>query len=147
MRLIQNLTVGAAMFSALLSVGCSKAQKGGPREATYPIVGVVVIDGEPREHVQVTCHAEGDSKVPMKSAAYTASDGAFSIGTYESGDGAPAGTYKLTFMWGAINLMSGRYSGPDKLNGRYADPAASEIVATVVDGEECDLGVVELTTE
>lgn len=147
MRVMQKLIVCAVMFSTFLSFGCGSAPRGGPREATYPIVGLVVIDGEPQEQVQVICHAEGDSKVPMNSAAYTDKAGAFSIGTYESGDGAPAGSYKLTFMWGAINLMSGRYSGPDKLNDRYSDPATSEFVAKVVDGEKCDLGVIALTTE
>ena len=144
---MQKRIFSLILIAVLSSVsGCGREQKGGPREATYPITGIVTIDGSPTEQVQVICHSVGDSKVATGSAAYTQADGSFSIGTYESGDGAPAGEYKLTFKWGQINLMSGRYEG-DKLNDRYSDPDASEFSVTVQDGKENDLGEIALTTK
>ena len=43
--------------------------------------------------------------------------------------------------------MSRDYTGPDKLNGRYADPKTSELKITVMPGEETDLGEIKLTTK
>ncbi|MEZ6131614.1 MAG: hypothetical protein R3C59_23330 [Planctomycetaceae bacterium] len=130
----------------LFQSGCGKPPKGGPREATYPITGVVTVDGNPETQVQVTCHPVSESKLSAPSVAYTNADGEFSIGTYEAGDGAPAGDYKLTFRWGQINLMTGRYDG-DKFKGKYAKVESSEFPVTVTEGQECDLGPIALTTK
>jgi hypothetical protein len=81
----------------------------------------------------------------MQSTGMTDANGLFTISTYETGDGVPAGQYQLTFVWGQINLMNSQYSG-DKLNGKYSDPAKSEHTLTVTDSDDPhDLGVIELT--
>jgi hypothetical protein len=83
----------------------------------------------------------------MNSTSITAGDGAFSLSTYESGDGVPPGDYTLTFVWGEMNLMNGQYAG-DKLEGKYADAATSAIALTVTAGAEPqDLGTIELSTQ
>lgn len=137
LRILLLLTFICGVFS-----GCGKAPKGPPREPTFPITGRVLVDGQPANNLKVTFHPESGKSI----GAYTDSDGHFSVGTYEAGDGAPSGTYKLTFEYGQINLMSGRYGGPDKLNGRYADSETSEHTVTVEDGTENDLGEIALTT-
>jgi hypothetical protein len=82
----------------------------------------------------------------MEPSALTDTEGTFSLSTYETGDGVPAGEYKLTFVWGQISLLNGQYSG-DKFNGKYADAAKSEISLTIASGDEThDLGVIELTS-
>ena len=43
--------------------------------------------------------------------------------------------------------MSRNYGGPDKLNGRYADPAKSTTRITVTSEGETDLGELALTTK
>lgn len=145
---MRTLTLSLIFVSVLSGVsGCGRDQKGGPREATYPITGIVTVDGKPEEQVQVTCHSVGTSKVVTSSSAYTKPDGSFSIGTYEAGDGAPPGQYRLTFMWGQINLLSGRYEGPDKLNDRYSEPEDSLFSVTVENGTENNLGEIALTTK
>ena len=46
-----------------------------------------------------------------------------------------------------MNLLNGRYAG-DKLNGKYADAAASEVKLTIAAGAEPkDLGTIELSTQ
>lgn len=83
---------------------------------------------------------------PTVSSTETDPAGKFAISTYESGDGLPAGDYTLIFTWQEFNVISRSYSGEDKLNGRYIDPATSTIKLTVKEGEENDMGVVALTT-
>jgi len=132
--------------SLLMQSGCGKEPKGPPRDATYPITGLITVDGKPEAQVQVKCHPVGGAN-DLPSAAMTDADGKFSVGTYESGDGAPPGEYKLTFMWGQINLVSGRYGPPDKLNKRYSNVEQSEYSVTVKEGEQCDTGLIPLTTK
>ena len=142
------------LHAALLTVlplcimACSQGPRGGPRVPTYPIRGQVMVDGKPAENVSVVCHlANGDAEVQTSISAFTDAEGKFSIGTYEGGDGAPEGEYRLTFTWGQINLMTGRYGPPDQLKGKYANPDSSQFSVTVREGQESDLGVIELTTK
>jgi hypothetical protein len=137
------------LLLAASTAACRKPPRGGPRVATYPVRGQVIVDGEPAAQVQVTCHKfDGESPVLQTIAAMSDADGKFTIGTYEGNDGAPEGEYRLTFMWGEINLLSAQYGGPDKLNGRYADKEKSDVHFTVKPGDEpLDLGRIELTTK
>ena len=64
-------------------------------------------------------------------AATTAADGKFEVGTYGDNDGAPAGDYVLSVSWSAPNPQNEEASGPDKLGGRYVDPATSKLTAKV----------------
>lgn len=132
----------------LCIMACSREPRGGPRVPTYPITGKVMVDGKPAQNVSVICHpVNGDAAVKTSISAFTDAEGQFSIGTYEGGDGAPQGEYRLTFTWGQINLMTGQYGPPDRLKGKYADPETSEFTVTAREGQEADLGVIELTTE
>ncbi|HIK93039.1 MAG TPA: hypothetical protein EYG03_13820, partial [Planctomycetes bacterium] len=56
----------------LAQLGCSKEEKGAPREATYPIKAVITVDGAPEAQIQVTCHPVGTGQLPTASSAYTA---------------------------------------------------------------------------
>lgn len=134
---------------AAACVSCKEEPRGGPRVPTYPIRGQVFVDGKPAALVQVVCHpAEGtESKVVTSIGALTDNSGNFEISTYEGGDGAPAGTYKLTFMWGQYSLMTARYGGPDKLKGRYYDAEKSKFVVVVEKGKPADLGRIDLSTK
>ena len=129
--------------------GCGPTgPQGGPRVGTMQVKGTVMVDGAPAGFLQVSAVAKGGAgAVPMNSTALTAGDGQFTLSTYESGDGVPAGDYTLTFVWGEMNLMNGQYSG-DKLEGKYADAANSEVTLTIKAGDEPkDLGTIELSTQ
>ncbi len=129
--------------------GCNKEQQIGDRVPVYPVTGTVTVDGEPVEGVAVKLFPVGGKpeSVPT-SSALTNKEGKFEIGTFEGGDGAPPGEYKIIFKWGQLNLMNGRYEG-DKLNDRYTDPEKSEYTVTVKEGakEPVDLGTISLTTK
>ena len=127
------------------SPGCGGEPKGGPRVDTFPITGEVHVDGTAAAGLQVTCIPAAGAAVPTTISGYTNESGVFSVGTYEATDGAPAGSYRLVFMWGQWN-MDGRYGGPDKLSGRYQKPENSTVEVTVTPGTPNDLGVINLTS-
>jgi hypothetical protein len=54
--------------------------------------------------------------------AIVASDGSFRLTTYSTGDGAPLGDFALTLRW-PLPPPPGKEEGPDRFQGRYADPA------------------------
>ncbi len=139
-----GLLLGLAMLSS-----CAK-EVDPNRKPTSPVTGQVTIDGkQPGSPVKVECHNLNgiDQSNPTVSGGLTKEDGTFSLSTYKTGDGVPAGKYVLTFTWGQWNYISNSYGGQDKLNGRYSDPETSEI-RFEVDGEEpVDLGTIALTTE
>ncbi|MFN9719623.1 MAG: hypothetical protein ACK58L_13065 [Planctomycetota bacterium] len=136
------------VFCLLMLTGC-----GGDapyRKPTSPLKGKITVDDkEPGSGIQISCHpvAGMDEQHPSVTTAESNPDGTFSLSTYESGDGIPAGEYILLFSWQEFNVMSRNYSGKDKLNGRYADPSKSPIKVTVKEGEENDMGTIQLTTK
>jgi hypothetical protein len=137
------------LVAVVTVVGCGPTgPQGGPRVETVNVTGTVMVDGAPAGFLQITALPKGGAgAVPMNSTALTAGDGSFSLSTYESGDGVPAGDYSLTFVWGEMNLMNGQYAG-DKLDGRYSDAATSAVTVTVTaGGEPQDLGTIELSTQ
>ncbi|MDA1211202.1 MAG: hypothetical protein O2955_01725 [Planctomycetota bacterium] len=138
-------TIALLVWGLLSVAGCgSDGPQGGPRVETFPITGTVTIDGQPVETLLVVCHPVEKGPVPTTISSFTDKEGKFSIGTYESGDGAPEGDYKLTFKWGQWNM--GRYGGPDKLNDRYTAAEKSEVTVSVKKGVPIDLGTIALTT-
>ena len=130
----------------LVSTGCDSRPG---RKQTYPISGVVYVDGSPAANLAVRAHPTAgiDQKDPTVSSAFTDQDGKFTFSTFETGDGIPEGEYKLTFEWGEMNMLSMQYGGPDKLNSRYKDPETSKSVVKVGPDYPEDLGKIELTTK
>lgn len=110
--------------------GCGEPPKGGPRVEVFPVSGEVFVGGEPAKGAFVNLHTAG-AAVP--SSGQVDESGKFEIATYGQADGAPVGTYKLTVTWPAPQGISGRLDGPDRLNGRYSDPAKSTFEVQVVD--------------
>ncbi|MCA9077655.1 MAG: hypothetical protein KDA93_21695 [Planctomycetaceae bacterium] len=126
----------------LLLIGCGSGPRGERLFEPNPVTGVVHIDGQPAQYVQVDCYPASESTaIKYKLSTMTNQDGRFELTTYESGDGLPEGTYKLTFQWLEIGLVS-----YDKFEGAYADPEKSQNTITVVKGESSDLGIIELSS-
>lgn len=128
--------------------GCSEER--GNRKTTTPVTGRITVDGSsPEARIKIECHPlDGmDTANPSISQCFSEPDGSFSISTYETGDGVPAGDYALTFFWGEMNLVSMSYGGEDKLGGRYDEPQESPKTFTVDSEEPIDLGVIALTTK
>jgi hypothetical protein len=133
---------GALLLLALILAGCSSEQRGGPRMATYPVTGIVTVDGKPAAQLTVECHPEPGAQLKHEVATLTDDQGKFSIATYEAGDGIPEGSYKLAFIW-----IEPGIAARDRLKGAYADKKKSTHTVTVVKGQPTDLGTIELTTK
>jgi hypothetical protein len=136
------------MLAALCLCSCG-AKQDANRKPTFPVTGQLLVDGNPAEDVQITCHAVGgvDKENPTSSRTDTGEHGVFKFSTYAGGDGVPEGDYVLTFFWGQTNVFTREYVGPDKLNDRYRDPKKSEVSFTVKKGAPTDLGTIELTSK
>lgn len=144
--MLRFILAGWVLFGAM--VGCGPQSTNKP---TYPVVGRVLVDGQPADYLAVNVEpVDGklDPEQPTVSQAFTDADGRFSLSTYVQGDGVPEGEYVLTFMWGQMNLISMNYGGPDKLKGRYQSAQDSNVRFTVQKSKEkMDLGDIELTTK
>jgi hypothetical protein len=117
----------------------------GPRVTVVPVTGKVVVDGEPAAGIAIRCLPIGEKPTELPtSSAFTDAEGNFAISTFESGDGAPPGEYRLTFEWLTLSLLNGRYEGPDKLGNQYSDPEKSEHMVMVVEGLPTEVGTIEL---
>jgi 5-hydroxyisourate hydrolase-like protein (transthyretin family) len=137
----------AWILCAGLIVLCSCSGKPANRKETYRVTGVVVVDGKEAQGVAIDLHnVKGmDPAQPTVSSAMTDETGKFAVSTYDAGDGAPEGEYRLTFTWGEFNAVARSMTG-DKLNGKYSDLEKSEI-RLKVEGKPVDMGRVELSTK
>lgn len=140
----------ALSLTVAMVVGCGQAEHAYHKKPTTKVTGRVTVDGQPPgSPVSITCHPEGEADVtnPTITQGLTDKEGAFSLSTYEQGDGVPSGDYHLTFFWGKFNAISARFSGPDRLKKRYDTPAKSPVEFSVTDTQPIDLGEISLTTK
>jgi hypothetical protein len=110
-----------------LLCGCARST----RKPVFPVRGKVFLDGKPAAGATVFFYpAEAD---PEALAPYGVTDasGSFSLTTYLTFDGAPAGDYVVTVRCPGAPQRPGDEQGPDRLRGRYADPKTSALRATV----------------
>lgn len=117
---------------------------GESRELAFPVRGKVLYYNQPAQHATVIFHPQGGSEEVQKLRPHGTVDaeGNFTLTTYDPDDGAPAGDYKVTVIWpgespeDALDAEDPEHvpSGPDRLQGRYKDPEASSLSATVTEG-------------
>lgn len=138
--------------------GCSDDEP--QMEPTFPVSGIVQIDGKPTEGVRVMMFPADkipdwvDPNLGALHQATTDAQGKFEITTYKTADGAPAGNYVVCFYWEG-NPKVVPFANPDEpaidpvaatFNRKYGNPAKSEIKPTVEEGKPTDLGTLQLTT-
>lgn len=105
------------LSSVLLLVGC------GTESATVPVSGTVTYNDEPvtQGRVMFVPISQDNPSHPGKSAyAEVAADGTFTLTTYEEGDGAIAGTHRVTYELGAA--PAGEYR-----DGKQHPPSAEKL--------------------
>lgn len=111
----------AALLMAILWTSCARTTS----EAVYPVSGSVRYKGQPASGARIAFHplnpSPANRPVPW---ATVAADGSFRLSTYLQGDGAPPGRYAVTILWPSEDRKDedGTAAGPDRLQGRYADP-------------------------
>jgi hypothetical protein len=120
------------MAVALLATGC-----GGARGAkTYAVQGKVTIQGQPLADVVVSFYPEQG----RPASGTTDAQGAFALSTFESKDGAAAGSYRVAINEPAAEMAEGDYSipaeKPPRFPVKYTNPFESELIAEVKPGPE-----------
>lgn len=122
------------VLSAVLVVGCG-GQSGPAKKACYPVKGQVLVQGKPAEGVLLIFRPKENPDATEWPTGFphatSAAEGKFEIGTYTDNDGAPAGDYVVVATWTVPNPQNEEASSPDKLGGRFADPATSKLSAKV----------------
>ena len=117
---------------------------------TYPVSGrVQTSDGKSAAYVRVTLHSsklvsEGD---PFRPSAMTDDDGVFQLTTYETHDGAPAGSYAVTFRWAKPQKTLFDPIPKDKLRNRFALPTDTSLRCKITKAETQNIGTFEIDTK
>jgi hypothetical protein len=125
-----KIAVLAIVFYGLVASGCGRRSDG--RLKSYPVHGRVTVDGKPTAGIYVFLNpAQQPSTHGIFPNAITNGDGEFWISTYDSEDGAPLGEYIVTAKWPKGEGLQVHSESPDRLRGRYADPAKSTFKVTV----------------
>jgi hypothetical protein len=116
--------------------GCGK---GLSVPSTAPVSGVVKYKGRPLQGIRVTLHPEGEAaKAEFIPSGQTGPDGKFILSTGKPGNGAPLGTYVVTFEKPEIRSAAATRSietEVDAFGGKYSDPANSQWTVTIEKGE------------
>lgn len=136
------------LFPVALLAACSSDAR--DEKVTIPVRGEIYVDGSPVSMLQVIAHPDGgmDRQQLTITQGSTNEDGKFELSTYAYADGAPLGTYKLTFVWQKYNSAAGSFQGPDKFKGRYDSPESSTVSLSVEKGNKfVDMGRIELSTQ
>jgi hypothetical protein len=121
-----GLSLMAAILTALLltltGVSCSsKKDVYAQRKPVHPVKGKVLYQNKPAAGAQVLFIPEKESpEGDPRPRAEADKEGMFTLTTYDSDDGAPAGSYIVTVIWPGGVLPDGREEPEDKLFGRYA---------------------------
>lgn len=125
----------ACLIAASALAGCGEDD----RIPVHPASGLVSVDGRPVGGVEVRLYPDdrpGDLDAPRPYAT-TDDDGRFVLGTFGDGDGAPAGSYRITLFW--PDVPPGPTPPNDRLGGRYANPEQTDFRADIAEGAN-DLG-------
>ena len=129
---------GALLRLALLGLSLAQLGCGGNARGTYPVRGEVFVGDQPAVGAAVTFYpvnadADKSKRIPT---AVVEKDGSFRLTTLTANDGAPPGEYNVTITWCDMRREDGdTITGPDQLQGRYANATRSPIKATIQPGK------------
>ena len=119
-----------AVAAGLACTGCGEDWQA----QTYPAHGRITINGEPPAGAVVELRSTGEQPDVRNSRPWgiVQEDGSFTLSTYEKGDGAPAGSYKVVVRWPPDVSQP---SLADRLNGAYANSEGSQWSVEIAEGE------------
>ena len=132
-----SILMGLTSSLLVASLGCGGQDNG--RIEVFPVTGKVLVKGQPAEGASVIFYSQSpapEGKTMPVPAGTTDANGDYQLTSYESGDGAPAGEYKVAIIWyepppaNAVGVVEQR----DRLRGRYASPETSKLTARVEQG-------------
>ncbi len=135
-------------FCAALSIslaGCGSSATG-DRLPVFPATGRLVFDGRPVTGAYIVLHPKtaGEGRSIPRPHAVAAADGSFTLTSYESNDGAPAGDYAVTVELRKLAQHGGDIAaGPNTLPSRYEKPDTTPVFVHIAD-ESNELGPIKI---
>ena len=134
-----NVVRGLAWAAMVWLTGCG----GGGGAGTSAVTGTITYNGQPVKEVTVTfTPTAGRSAMGI-----TDNQGKFSLSTFKTGDGAVAGTHKVTITGGPGAKPPPMPGTPEAANykpeplpfpAKYSDPRQSDLTANVEKGKKHD---------
>lgn len=103
-------------------------------QPVFPVTGSVLVRDQPAENALVVFHPLGQNAGEnLRPSGRVEADGTFTLESYRTDDGAPAGEYAVTVVWPeeASGPMPDPDLAPDRLRGRYANPQESSLRVSV----------------
>lgn len=141
-----NVPVKVVLTIGVLALIAGCAPTGPDRPKTYPVTGTVTYKGEPVADANLNFqHVDGSAY----SLAKTDASGKYELTTFEAGDGAVPGEYKVSISKFEAVASTGtenedEYTPPEDagdpapskslLPDKYRDPEASGLTATITEG-------------
>jgi hypothetical protein len=128
-----------ALLFLLVGAVLGACGKGISVPSTVPVSGMVKYNGKPLQGIRVTLHAQSETAKPeFIPTGQTGPDGKFKLSTGAPGNGAPPGTYVVTFDLPEIASAASTRAietEVDAFGGKYSDPAQSKWTVTIDKGE------------
>jgi hypothetical protein len=118
---------------AAFVLGCGGPE---PPEAVHAVNGQVTYRGKPAVGAIVVFHKVGADPSSGQPSGKVQDDGTFSLTSYQPGDGAAEGEYRVTISWREAigGSLSDPDYGPEKLPKKYQSPDTSGLTVNVVSG-------------
>ena len=118
-------------LASLLPLGCGPK---GDRVPLFPASGQVLVGDQPASGAEIRfidVRNPSDFDAPRPFATADA-EGKFQLGTYDPGDGAPAGSYNVMLIW--PEGPPGPGPARDRLKDTFRDPVKTPLKATIPEG-------------
>ena len=121
------------LLGAAMLVGCGRELS---VPSTAPVKGMVKFMGKPASGIRVTFHSQQKTKRPgFVPTGETGADGSFALSTGAPLNGAPPGSYVVTFEKPELDPKTAVETEIDAFKGKYSDPAQSKWTITIERGE------------
>ncbi len=120
------------LTSAVLCGSCSPKPP-----SLHPVHGKIFFERKPAHGAVIVLHPANDpSPAAPRPSGLVGTDGSFTLGTFEPGDGAPAGDYLAAIAWFEDRAKRNPVTGevPNKLPNRYSDPWTAKLPITIKEG-------------
>jgi len=118
-------------------VGCGSAVDP-DRVPVFPATGQITFPGKSLSGAFVVLYPQGaKASSELRPRGNVTEDGKFSLSTYETNDGAPAGEYKVTVVCRSLVKRPGGdiVAGPNVLPKQYSKPDSSPVVVRIAEGD------------
>jgi len=117
------------------SIVLAASHRAEPLLAVFPVNGKLFIEGEPASGALVVFHPQGVDRAAPRPKGYVDARGNFVISTFQPGDGAPSGEYRVTVELRELVVRGDEaVLGPNVVAPKYGRVSTTTLSARVGDG-------------